>query len=122
MTNPTPSTPTYDVESAIRVIGGKWKVLIVWHLKDDVLRYGTLRRLMPNITEKMLIQQLRELEADCIVKRTNYQTVPPRVEYTLSDHGRSILPVLGALCEWGRLHVQHEQTMTTSANRASNDV
>ena len=70
----------------------------------------------------MLIQQLRELEADGIVTRTDYQTVPPRVEYTLSDHGRSILPVLGALCEWGRLHVPHEQTVATGASRTGNDV
>lgn len=99
------TTPTNDLETALRVFGGKWKVLIIWNLIDEPRRYGQLRRLIPGITEKMLIRQLRELEADGIIIRTDYQTVPPHVEYHLSEHGRTVLPLLGALCEWGRLHV-----------------
>jgi len=113
MDSPLTLNPTQDVESALRVIGGKWKVLIVWHLKDDPRRYGGLRRLIPTITEKMLIRQLRDLEADGIITRTDYQTVPPRVEYSLSEFGRSLLPVLGALCQWGRLLIQHEAVVNT---------
>ena len=103
----TPS-PSRDLEAGLRVIGGKWKVLIVWHLGMSSQRYGGLRRLIPGVTEKMLIRQLRELEADAIVTRTDHQTVPPRVDYSLSEYGRSLLPVLGALCHWGRLHITRE--------------
>ncbi|MCI0709500.1 MAG: helix-turn-helix transcriptional regulator [Chloroflexi bacterium] len=102
----TTANPTYDVETALRVLGGKWKVLIVWHLIEEPRRYGQLKRLIPGITEKMLIRQLRELEADGIIIRTDYHTVPPHVDYHLSEHGQSVLPILGALCEWGRLHIQ----------------
>ncbi|GIK65589.1 MAG: transcriptional regulator [Chloroflexota bacterium] len=102
------ANPTEAVESALQVISGKWKVLIVWHLREGVRRYGELRRLIPGITEKMLIRQLRELEADEIITRTDYQTVPPHVEYSLSEYGQGLLPVLGALCQWGRMHLQHE--------------
>lgn len=113
MDSPLTLNPTQDVESALRGIGGKWMVLIVWHLKHDPRRYGALRRLIPTITEKMLIRQLRDLEADGIINRTDYQSVPPRVEYSLSEFGRSLLPVLGALCQWRRLLIQHEAVVNT---------
>jgi DNA-binding HxlR family transcriptional regulator len=115
------ATPTQQVEFALDVIGGKWKVLIIWHLRDGVLRYGALKRLIPNITEKMLIRQLRELEADGIIQRTDYQTVPPRVEYSLSENGQSLLPVLGALCQWGRLHFPHKEDMMISTSIQGED-
>lgn len=108
MDNTLEPSPALPVESALRVIGGKWKVLIVWHLHDQVRRYGELKRLLPHVTEKMLIRQLRELESDGIIARHDYQTVPPRVEYGLSDYGQSLLPVLEALCQWGKLHIEHE--------------
>ncbi|MEO0564402.1 MAG: winged helix-turn-helix transcriptional regulator, partial [Chloroflexota bacterium] len=75
-----------------------------WHLKNETHRYSSLRRLIPKISEKVLIRQLRELEADGIVVRTDYQTIPPHVEYSLSEYGKSLLPILDALCKWGRLH------------------
>jgi DNA-binding HxlR family transcriptional regulator len=106
------SNPAQAVEVALRVVGGKWKGLIVWHLKDGCQRYGMLRRLIPQVTEKVLIRQLRELEADGIITRTDYQTVPPKVEYNLSEYGQNLLPVLGVLCQWGRLHLEHEHTLT----------
>lgn len=115
------ATPTQQVEFALDVIGGKWKVLIIWHLKDGILRYGALRKLIPSITEKMLIRQLRELEADGIILRTDYQTVPPRVEYRLSDNGQSLLPVLGALCQWGKLHIQHKEVAIASISIQDED-
>jgi DNA-binding HxlR family transcriptional regulator len=78
------------VEAAIDVIGGKWKPLILWWLHHRTHRFAELRRLMPGITEKMLTQQLRELEADGIVHRRIYPTVPPKVEYSLTYYGRSL--------------------------------
>jgi len=101
------SSKTYNcpVEAAIDVIGGKWKPLILWWLHQDTHRFGQLRRQIPGITEKMLTQHLRELEADGIVERRVYPSVPPRVEYSLTDYGRSLKQALEAICEWGRLHM-----------------
>lgn len=91
-----------SIELALQVIGGKWKPIILWRLGvDGTLRFGELRRIMPNITQKMLTQQLRELEADGLVRRVVYPEVPPRVEYSLTDLGRSVRPVLQQLCTWG---------------------
>ncbi|WP_405133126.1 winged helix-turn-helix transcriptional regulator [Nocardia sp. NBC_01388] len=89
------------VEVTVDLIGGKWKPVILAHLKEGVRRYGELRRLMPSTSEKMLIQQLRELEAAGLVRRTAFDTVPPQVEYDLTEEGWSLVPVLTALYEWG---------------------
>jgi DNA-binding HxlR family transcriptional regulator len=105
MALPHPPTPSAGVETALRIVGGKWKVLILWHLIDTPQRYGALRRLMPAITEKMLIRQLRELERDGIIGRSVHQVVPPRVEYSVTDYGQSLYPVLDALCKWGSSHL-----------------
>lgn len=95
------------VELALQVIGGKWKPLILWRLgAEGVLRFGQLRRSMPAITQKMLTQQLRELEADGLLLRTVHAEVPPRVEYRLTAMGQTIMPLLEALCQWGH---QYEQ-------------
>lgn len=102
------SAKTYNcpVEAAIDVIGGKWKPLILWWLHQDTHRFAELRRQIPGITEKMLTQHLRELEGDGIVQRRVYPSVPPKVEYSLTDYGRSLKQALEAICEWGRLHMQ----------------
>ena len=89
------------VEVTVDVIGGRWRTVVLAHLKEGVQRYGELRRLMPDITEKMLTQVLRELEADGLVARQDHGTVPPRVDYRLTDEGRSLAPVLQALYDWG---------------------
>jgi len=94
------------VEAAIDVIGGKWKPLILWWLHQRTYRFAELRRLIPGITEKMLTQQLRELEADGIVSRRVYPTVPPKVEYSVTEYGCSLKLALEAICEWGRTHMQ----------------
>lgn len=86
------------------MIGGKWKPVILFHLNLGMRRNGELRRLIPGITQKMLTQQLRELERDGIVSRTIHATVPPRVDYALTDGGRSLEPVLRAMADWGRAH------------------
>lgn len=99
------------VQTTLRVLGGKWKILILWHLKDELKRFGELKRLMPEITEKMLIQQLRELEGDAIVKRNVYPDVPPKVEYSFTAHGRSLEPVLQVLCNWGEVHLNRDKQL-----------
>jgi len=94
------------VEAALDVIGGKWKALILWWLQQRTWRFAELRRQIPSITEKMLTQQLRELEADGIVQRVVYPTVPPKVEYSLTGYGRSLKRALRAICDWGRNHME----------------
>ena len=83
------------------MLGCKWKLLILSYLLDEPRRYGKLRRLMPEITEKMLIRELRDLETDGVVARTVHQTVPPRVEYSLTEQGQRVRPVFTELLGWG---------------------
>lgn len=89
------------VELSLDIIGGKWKMPIVWRLKDGSKRYGELRKSLPKVTHKMLTQQLRELEQDEIITRKVYQEVPPKVEYSLTLLGKSVIPVIDMLREWG---------------------
>jgi len=89
------------VELTTDVIGGRWRTVILSRLKEGVHRYGELRRLVPGISEKMLSQRLRELEADGLIARRDLGTVPPHVEYELTEEGRSLAPVLQALYDWG---------------------
>ena len=89
------------VEAALDVIGGKWKPLILWALGDNVLRFGELQKSLPGVNTKMLTKQLRELEGDGVISRTVYPEVPPRVEYAITDFGRTLIPILDALCTWG---------------------
>jgi DNA-binding HxlR family transcriptional regulator len=94
------------LEAALDVVGGKWKVLILWPLQQKACRFGELRRLVPGISEKMLIQHLKEMEADDIVTREDFKEVPPRVEYALTSFGKSLCAALTPLCEWGNLHMK----------------
>lgn len=96
-----PSTFNCPVEATLDLIGGKYKALILWHLIDNTLRFNEIGKLIPKATPKMLTQQLRELENDNLVIRKVYPVVPPKVEYSLSDFGRSIIPILDAMCKWG---------------------
>jgi DNA-binding HxlR family transcriptional regulator len=90
------------MEMTLDLIGGKWKALILWHLAmDGTLRFGQLRKLFPKVTQKMLTQQLRELEGDGLVHREVYAIVPPRVDYSLTETGESLVPILTALNGWG---------------------
>lgn len=89
------------VETGLELIGGRWKARILWKLYNGTMRFGELRRGLPGITEKMLAQQLKELEHDQLIIRTQYPEMPPRVEYSLSKFGRSLTPVLEALKAWG---------------------
>lgn len=83
-------------------IGGKWKTVVLWYLRKDKKRFSELRRLIPNITEKMLSLQLKDLENDGIVKRKIYPEVPPKVEYYLTDFGKTLIPMLEEIAKWGR--------------------
>lgn len=92
-----------EKELTLSVIGGKWKMLILWHLgKEGTKRFNELRSLMPGITQKMLVNQLRELEEDLIVHREVYPVVPPKVEYSLTEQGQSLLPILEIMYGWGK--------------------
>lgn len=100
--------PKYNipVEAALDVIGGKWKVVILCHLILGTRRTSELKRLMPGITQKMLTQQLRELEEDEIISRHVYNQVPPKVEYSLTEYGWSLKGILDSLCAWGGRHIE----------------
>lgn len=96
-----------SVEATLSVMGGRWKPVIMFKLMDGTLRFNQLRRLIPDVTQKMLTNQLRELEADGIVERKVYAQVPPRVEYRLTDYGETLRPILLAMRDWGARHMPH---------------
>lgn len=92
-----------EKELTLAVIGGKWKLIILWHLGlEGTKRFSELKKMIPHITQKMLTNQLRELEEDQLVHRKVYAEVPPRVEYSLTNHGQSLMPVLHAMYNWGK--------------------
>ena len=95
-----PLTLTLDI------IGGKWKALVMYHLRKGSLRTSEIRRRLPKITQKMLTQQLRELENDGLVVRRVYDNIPPKVEYSLTPLGETVTPLLNALCAWGHTYAQ----------------
>lgn len=96
------------VDATINLIGGKYKSLILWHLIDGTLRFGELKKLIPNATPKMLTQQLRELEANNLIVRNVHPIVPPKVEYSLSESGKSIKPILNAMYAWGEDYLKNK--------------
>lgn len=97
----TPETAALDVETALRLVDGRWKLVILFHLFDGkVQRYSDLERLIPGISQKMLAQQLRQLESDGLISRQIYPLVPPKVEYRLTEWGQSLCPALNALLQW----------------------
>ena len=92
-----------EKELTLAIIGGKWKMLILWHLgREGTKRFGELKSLIPDITPRMLFNQLRELEEDLIVNRKVYPVVPPKVEYSLTKEGESLMPILTAMYDWGK--------------------
>ncbi|MGE9361863.1 winged helix-turn-helix transcriptional regulator [Isoptericola nanjingensis] len=98
------------IDAALDVVSGKWKGLILWELEEHgVRRFAELRRGLPGVSEKMLTQHLREMEADDLVVRTVYAEVPPRVEYSLNDHGRALNAALAPLGQWGSERIRRER-------------
>ncbi len=94
--------PYCPAEKTLAVIGGRWKVLILWSLFSKRYRFGELHRSITGVTQKMLTQQLRELEADGLVERTVYAQVPPKVEYSITEVGLALHPVIDQMCKWGQ--------------------
>lgn len=92
------------VETALDVLAGKWKILILWYLRRDTLRFNELQKMLPRVTQKMLIQKLRELEEDGIVLRVVYPVVPPKVEYSLTKYGQTLKPIIKQMYLWGEIH------------------
>lgn len=92
------------IKVTLNVMGGKWKPLILYLLQKETLRFSELQKMIDGITQKMLTQQLRELEADGIISRKIYPQIPPKVEYSLTTHGKSILPILLSMEKWGKDH------------------
>lgn len=101
--DPTSNCP---VSATLDLIGGKYKTLILWHLAENKLRFSQLTKLIPVATAKMLTQQLREMEAQDLIHREVYPVVPPKVEYSLTELGRSLMPVLIAMRDWGFAYLQ----------------
>ncbi|WP_270330103.1 winged helix-turn-helix transcriptional regulator [Lapidilactobacillus dextrinicus] len=97
------------VEATLEVIGGKWKLIILCHLGQGPLRSGELKRRIPQVTQKMLTQQLRELEHDGIISRQVYPQVPPRVVYAITDEGKSLRELLIAMSNWGEQRIKRAQ-------------
>ena len=89
------------VEATIQLIGGKYKAVILWHLMNQTLRYNENHKRITNATDKILAQQLRELQKDGLINRTVYPVVPPKTEYSLTDFGQTLAPILDAMCDWG---------------------
>lgn len=112
------SLPTScPVEITLGVIGGKWKAMILYHLQQGPARFNVLRRLIPGVTQRMLTQHLRELEADGIVTRTVLQVVPPHVEYAISPLGETLGPILDAMAHWGLANPHLRQTASAQPER-----
>ena len=116
---------TYDcalgcpVEATLDVISGKWKAVILYHLLQGTLRFGELKRRLTSITQRMLTKQLRELEASALIIRTVHAEVPPRVEYRLSDDGRTLEPILRALEAWGERRLAQRRVSPPPRRRAA---
>ncbi|EQB32278.1 winged helix-turn-helix transcriptional regulator [Sphingobium ummariense] len=125
--SPSPSGFSCGLDATLRVIAGKWKPLIIYFLIQGPNRYGALKRAVRGVSDKVLIQQLKELEADGIVTRRDYREVPPRVDYTLTPLGHSLAEALVPLCNWGadnmaevaRIFAEREAWQAGGAARAA---
>lgn len=107
------------VGATLDLIGGKYKALILWHLAKSKLRFSQLNKLIPGATAKMLTQQLREMEAQDLIHREVYPVVPPKVEYSLTDLGKSLMPVLIAMRDWGSEYL-HKKNITSNCIMMNN--
>ncbi len=106
MTRVVNRLPSLPIERALKTISGRWKAVILYHLMDGPKRLSALQRLLPQISQKVLVQQLRELEEHRLVDRKVFGQVPPRVDYSATPLGLSLQPIMLALCEWGTHHAR----------------
>lgn len=108
------------VEDALGILVGKWKpVILLYLLQEGTKRFSELKRNMPGITQKMLTKQLRELEDEDIIERVVYAQVPPKVEYSMTEYGRSLEPILAAMHEWGAKHTDHKREKQSGMKNSS---
>lgn len=107
------STDRCPIKTTLEMIGGKYKVLILWHLSNGKLRFSELNKAISNATPKMLTQQLRELELDNLIHREVYPVIPPKVEYSLTETGLSLIPVLVAMRDWGTEYLKSNNLEST---------
>jgi DNA-binding HxlR family transcriptional regulator len=114
-----PNPGACPAQITLRVIGGKWKLVILWYLWDEIKRFSELKRAIPGITQRMLSQQLRELERDGVVTRKVYAQVPPRVEYGMTEFGRTLEPILKLMCKWGEEHARRINSRDSRARAES---
>jgi len=105
---------TCGLDAALVVLGGKWKPLILFHLAHGTRRYGELRRAVGSVSDKVLIQQLKELQADGIIDRFDYGEIPPKVEYSVTAFGRALGKALAPLCEWGTKYSEDVEAVHVS--------
>ena len=105
------------LDVSMSFIGGKWKSVLLWYLRAEPKRFSELNRLVPGITEKMLSLQLKELEADGIIRREVFAEVPPRVEYSFTEFGRTMIPMLEAIANWGRQLAQRRGKMVEAPDQ-----
>ena len=105
-------SPGCPVEATLSLIDGKWKGVVLFHLLEGTLRFNQLRRKLPSVTQRMLTNQLRELEGDGLIARRVYPEVPPKVEYSLTELGRSLEPVIQALKVWGDVHLHSPRPLS----------
>jgi DNA-binding HxlR family transcriptional regulator len=112
--------PEYNcpVEATLDVLGGRWKALILFWLRDQTLRFAQLRRNIPGVSERMLTQQLRELQRHGVVHREVYPESPPRVEYSLTAYGQTLRPITDLMCQWGQEHLRRTQPANGAGNEA----
>lgn len=100
---------SWGIDAALDVIGGKWKPLVLYQLKEGTMRFSQImERVKPKISQRMLTRELRELEKDGLITRKVYAVVPPKVEYTLTEKGDSLMPILDQLCNWGYEHMNED--------------
>ena len=107
------------IEATLDVIGGKWKPMILCLLANNTLRYNKIQQLIPDVSPKMLTKQLRELEDDGLISRKVYPEIPPKVEYTITDFGRTVLPVLKTLLDWGTEYLGKKCIVTLQVEEIS---
>ena len=111
--NTMKASETCPVATTLELIGGKYKALILWRLANAKMRFSELRKMIPNVTPKTLTQQLRELEAHNLIHREVYPVIPPKVEYSLTARGESLMPVLIAMRDWGTEYLKAQDIMPT---------
>jgi len=102
------------VELTLDLIGGKWKGVIIWYLKDGTFRFSQIKKMITSISEKVLIKELKSLQQYGIVKRKSYNVVPPKVEYSLTDYGKTLIPIFKKISAWGENHVEKYGSKTSA--------